>query len=66
MHRPDGGDEGVVRLESQPGDEPGGAQHPERVVGERDLGIERGAEPTAGQIGQAVVGVDDLEVGAQP
>ena len=39
------------------------AQHAEWVVGEGDLGIERGAQSAGGQITQAVEGIDELHVG---
>ena len=40
------------------GDEAGGPQHPQRVVGEGHLGRERGPQPAGGQVGGAVEGVD--------
>ena len=50
-------------LSEKRGHEAGGAQHAQRVVAEGDLGIERRAQPTRGQVGQAVEGVDQLHVG---
>ncbi len=51
------------RLQLESGDEPGGPEHPQRVVGEGDLGVERRAQPVHGQVGQAVEGIDQLEIG---
>jgi hypothetical protein len=59
-------DQGLVGLQAEAGDEPGRPQHPEGIVGERDLGIEGRPEAAGGQVGQSVVGVDDLQVGPQP
>ena len=47
----------------KPGDEARRAQHPQRVVAERDLGRQRRAQPAGGEVGQPVEGVDELEVG---
>ncbi len=43
-------------------DEPSGPQHPQRVVRERDLGIERGVEALGREILHAFEGVDELTV----
>ena len=52
-----------VRLQVEPGDEAGRPQHPQRVVGEGDLGVERRAQPAGGQVGQPVERVDELQLG---
>ena len=38
-------------------------EHPQRVVAEGDLGVERGAQATGGQVAEAVKGVDQLHLG---
>ena len=38
-------------------------QHPQRVVGERDLRRERRAQPAGGEVGGAVVRIDEHGVG---
>ena len=52
-----------VGRQAETGDEPGRPQHPQRVVGEGDLGVERGPQPPGGQVGEAVERVDELHLG---
>ena len=52
-----------VGLEREAGGEPGGAQHAQRVVAERDLGVERRAQAAGRQVAEPVEGVDQLHVG---
>ena len=44
-------------------DEAGGPQHPQRVVAERHLGVERRVEPLGREVLHAAEGVDELAVG---
>ena len=46
------------RARGRAGDEPGGAQHPQRIVDERHLGRQRRAQPPGGEVGRAVERVD--------
>ena len=55
-----GRDERVVGYEAVAGDEPGGPQHPQRIVGERDLRRQWRPEDPGGQVGHASVGIDQL------
>ena len=50
-------------VEAVAGDEAGGPQHAQRVVGERHLGRQRRAQPPGRQVGDTAVGVDELGVG---
>ena len=52
-----------VRSEAVAGDEPGGAQHAQRVVRERHLRLERRAQHSRRQIGHPAVRIDQLDVG---
>ena len=61
--RPHRRDELGVGLEAVAGDEPGGAQHPERVVRERHLRGERRAEALGRQVGGAAERIDELGLG---
>ena len=47
------------------GDEPGGPQHPQRVVGEGLLGRQRGPQPPGGQVADPVERVDQLRSGSE-
>ena len=58
-HGRDGIDELGGRVELVPGDEPGRAQHAQRVVAEADLGPERGAQRRVAEVGRAVERVDE-------
>ena len=59
----DGVDELGHRLEVEAGDEPGGPQHPQRVVVEADLGRQRGAQHALGPGRRAAVRVDEHRAG---
>ncbi len=48
------------RRELVSGDEPGGAQHPQRIVTEADLGTDRRAQHTGRQVDGSVERVDQL------
>ncbi len=61
-HRLHRGDGVGVGLESECGLEPEEAEHPQRIVGERDLGIERGPQHTLTQVGEPAVGIDRRHV----
>jgi hypothetical protein len=63
VHGLDGRLQRRVGLEREARHEAGGAQHAQRVVPEGDLGVERRAQATRGQIAQPVEGVDQLHVG---
>ena len=52
-----------VGLEREAGREARRAQHAQRVVAERDLRVERRAQPPRRQVAQPVEGVDELHVG---
>ena len=51
------------RLQPEAGDEPRRAQHPQRVVGERDGRRLRGAQPALDQVDRAVERIDEHGVG---
>ncbi len=51
------------RFEIEPGDEAGGPEHAERIVGEGLHRVERGPQAVFGEIGEAAVRVDELELG---
>ena len=51
-----------VGFEIQPGDETGGPEHSERVVGEGHLRVERSPESPGRQVDQAIEGIDELQV----
>ena len=58
-HAPDGGQYRRVDREPQLRHEPGGAQHPQRVVTETLLRGTGGAQPSFGEVGQAAVRVGE-------
>ena len=60
MHLLDRVDERGVGLEAERRDETRGAQHPQRVVLERDLRCERRPQPTRDQVDAAVERIDEL------
>ena len=60
---PDRLEEVRVGLEAVARDETGGPQHPQRVVAEGDVGVERGAQPPGGEVGEAVERVDQGQLG---
>ena len=59
----DGLHERGVGHEVEAGDEPCRAQHPQRIVEERDLRLERRAEAARGEIGGTTVRIDQLGFG---
>ena len=59
-HALDGGDELGVGLELVTGDEARGAQHPQWIVGEADLGPERRAEHSCREVGRPAERIDEL------
>ena len=63
---PHGGDELGHRGEAVAGDEPGCAQHAQRVVVEADLRRQRRPQRRRGEIGRAAERVDQLRAGRRP
>ena len=63
---PDRGDELGHRREAVAGDEPGRAQHAQRVVVEADLRRQRRPQRRRGEIGRAAERVDQLGAGRRP
>ena len=53
-------DQGGVGREAVARDEPGGPQHPQRVVGEGHLRRQRRAQHARGQVGDPAEGIDEL------
>jgi hypothetical protein len=59
----DGLDQAMERFESVARDEPRGPQHPQRVIRERLLGIDRRTQPSVHeQIRAAVERIDELRI----
>ena len=62
-HGLDRGGELGDRLKAVPGDEPGGPQHAERVVGERHLGRQRRTKAAGGEVVGPTEGIDEHGLG---
>ncbi len=62
-HRTDRGDHARGRLGPEVGGEAGGPEHPQGVVGERDLRVERRVEDARGERLHAREGVDERPLG---